>query len=219
MKICFVHPDLGIGGAERLVVDAAAGLVRRNHDVVIYTSYHNKEHCFEETRDGTLDVRILGSSIFPSSMLGNRFRALLAYLRNLHLAATLWAKQEEFDVIVVDQISTSIPILRQLGKVLFYCHFPDKLLTKRETLLKSFYRLPIDLAEEWTTGKCFKSCLLMLLGQAEKIVVNSKFTLGVFENSFPSIKVKPDVLYPAIFTQSYDRPEDENDPSVGALHR
>ncbi|KAJ9072062.1 Alpha-1,3-mannosyltransferase-like protein [Entomophthora muscae] len=205
MNICFVHPDLGIGGAERLVVDAAAGLVRKNHNVVIYTSYHNKDHCFEETRDGTLEVRVLGNDLFPSSLFGNRFRALCAYLRNLHLAAILWANQEEFDVIIVDQISTSIPILRQLGKVLFYCHFPDKLLTQRETFLKSLYRWPIDLVEEWTTG------------QAEKIVVNSKFTLGVFEKSFPSIKVTPDVLYPSIHTQSYDRPEDANHPSVDAL--
>jgi hypothetical protein len=28
MKVGMLHPDLGIGGAERLVVDAALGLVR-----------------------------------------------------------------------------------------------------------------------------------------------------------------------------------------------
>jgi alpha-1,3/alpha-1,6-mannosyltransferase len=26
MRVAFLHPDLGLGGAERLVVDAAAGL-------------------------------------------------------------------------------------------------------------------------------------------------------------------------------------------------
>jgi hypothetical protein len=28
LRIAFLHPDLGLGGAERLVVDAAAGLAR-----------------------------------------------------------------------------------------------------------------------------------------------------------------------------------------------
>ena len=33
MRVAFVHPDLGIGGAERLVVDAAVALRRRQHQV------------------------------------------------------------------------------------------------------------------------------------------------------------------------------------------
>lgn len=50
----FVHPDLGIGGAERLVVDAAVGLQDQGkHLVTMFTSHHDRTHCFEETRDGT----------------------------------------------------------------------------------------------------------------------------------------------------------------------
>lgn len=51
--VVFFHPDLGIGGAERLVVDAAVGLQNRGHKVVIFTSHCDKSHCFEEARDGT----------------------------------------------------------------------------------------------------------------------------------------------------------------------
>jgi len=40
------------GGAERLVVDAALGLQVRGHLVDIYTSHHDPNHCFDETRDG-----------------------------------------------------------------------------------------------------------------------------------------------------------------------
>jgi len=40
------------GGAERLVVDAALGLQKLGHSVDIYTSHHDPNHCFEETRDG-----------------------------------------------------------------------------------------------------------------------------------------------------------------------
>lgn len=40
------------GGAERLVVDAALGLQELGHSVDLYTSYHDPQHCFDETRDG-----------------------------------------------------------------------------------------------------------------------------------------------------------------------
>lgn len=36
MKIAFLHPDLGIGGAERLVVDAAVALQQQGHEVSMY---------------------------------------------------------------------------------------------------------------------------------------------------------------------------------------
>lgn len=50
--IVFFHPDLGIGGAERLVVDAAVGLQNLGHKVIIFTSYCDPGHCFDEARDG-----------------------------------------------------------------------------------------------------------------------------------------------------------------------
>lgn len=50
--IAFLHPDLGIGGAEKLVVDAAVGLQNRGYKVTIFTSHRDPSHCFEEARDG-----------------------------------------------------------------------------------------------------------------------------------------------------------------------
>lgn len=39
------------------------------------------------------------------------------------------------------------------SQVLFYCHYPDKLLcTERRSLLKRLYRAPLDWLEEATTG-------------------------------------------------------------------
>jgi len=58
--VVFLHPDLGIGGAERLVVDAAVGLQKRGHRVVIYTSHCDPAHCFEEARDGKLPAQPKG---------------------------------------------------------------------------------------------------------------------------------------------------------------
>lgn len=50
--VVFLHPDLGIGGAERLVIDAAVGLQNRGYKVVIFTSHCDPQHCFDEARDG-----------------------------------------------------------------------------------------------------------------------------------------------------------------------
>lgn len=52
--IVFFHPDLGIGGAERLVIDAAVGLQNRGHKVTVFTSHCDPRHCFDEARDGKL---------------------------------------------------------------------------------------------------------------------------------------------------------------------
>ncbi|KAG0694639.1 hypothetical protein DFH29DRAFT_1006158 [Suillus ampliporus] len=52
LRIAFIRPHLGIGArAERLVVDAALGLQSLGHSVDIYTSHHDPNHCFDETRD------------------------------------------------------------------------------------------------------------------------------------------------------------------------
>lgn len=45
----FIHPDLGIGGAERLILDAATELQRCGHKVHLYTAYHDLARCFEDT--------------------------------------------------------------------------------------------------------------------------------------------------------------------------
>lgn len=84
LRIGFIHPDLGIGklprhavtvvseadlgtgGAERLVVDAAVALKERGHEVVIFTSRHDPKRCFEETRDGE-DALALPTSPAPST--------------------------------------------------------------------------------------------------------------------------------------------------------
>lgn len=57
-RIVFFHPDLGIGGAERLIIDAAVGLQELGHKVIIFTSHCDPQHCFEEARNGTCTKRM-----------------------------------------------------------------------------------------------------------------------------------------------------------------
>ncbi|KAF9431632.1 Alpha-1,3-mannosyltransferase-like protein [Entomortierella beljakovae] len=198
-------------GAERLVVDAAVGLQGLGHNVVMYTSHHDPKHCFEETRDGTLTVRVGGNTIVPRTIRG-RFYIVCAIFRNLHLAMNMLRinydapNKEKLDIIIVDQLSVSIPLLRLTGaKIFFYCHFPDKLLTKRESLLKKIYRVPVDFIEESTTA------------MADTIVVNSKFTSNIFKESFKMIRKVPDVLYPSIQFDKFDRVIDRSSPEIKVL--
>jgi alpha-1,3/alpha-1,6-mannosyltransferase len=125
---------------------------------------------------------------------------IFSILRNLLLTVLLWLSQVlpppagvlnplaplgKFDVFFVDQQSVSVPLLRLLTgtPVVFYCHFPDKLLSggwdiseapggasgqqgaveirrqgKGASLLKRMYRWPIDKLEEVTTGELEHPC-------------------------------------------------------------
>lgn len=197
MRLLFLHPDLGIGGAERLVVDAALALQNRGHSVSFLTNHHDPTHCFEETRNGTLRVRVVGDWL-PRSFFG-RFYAFCAYFRMVYAAfyvALFQSKEEPIDVIFCDLISLGIPILqfaKHSPKILFYCHFPDQLLTKPGGFFKSLYRMPLNYLEEKTTGS------------ADGVLVNSKFTSRVFSETFKTLNVTPDVLYPSLVTKSFDR--------------
>ena len=61
LQVVVIHPDLGIGGAERLICDAALALKEHRHLVRIVTAHHDPSHAFRETTDGTLGVFICPS--------------------------------------------------------------------------------------------------------------------------------------------------------------
>ncbi|KAH7089224.1 mannosyltransferase [Paraphoma chrysanthemicola] len=200
----FLHPDLGIGGAERLVIDAAVALQRRGHRVTIFTSHCDPQHCFDEARDGTLDVRVRGNTLVPPTLLG-RFAILCAILRQVHLILHIALFSDELRRLAptsffVDQLSAGVPLLRLLqprARVIFYCHFPDKLLAKKGGWLKTLYRAPFDALESWSTG-----C-------SDSIVVNSNFTRSVFADAFPGLKHRnPAVVYPCVDTSVSNVPTD-----------
>lgn len=187
-----LHPDLGIGGAERLILDAALALKQLGYQITIFTSHHDQNHCFEETKNGELSVTTAGEWI-PRSTFG-RFKAFWAYLRMIYLSLYVIFNYK-YDLVICDQISAGIPFFRLFKqKCLFYCHFPDLLLTDRKTLLKSIYRYPIDSFEEWTTGL------------ASTVLVNSLFTAEKFYKTFKSLNnVTVKVLYPTIKFDIFDK--------------
>lgn len=195
VKILFLHPDLGIGGAERLVIDAALAFKKKGHDVSFYTNHHDPTHCFAETRDGTFPVTVVGDWI-PRSIIG-RFKAACAYVRMVYAAVYMaWyiIPAEEPTLIFTDLISLSIPFLKLARgpfRIVFYCHHPDKLLTTEGGFLKKLYRAPLNWLEEFTTAR------------ADKVLVNSKYTARVYQDAFQKIRDVPDICYPSINTEFF----------------
>ncbi|KAI1343869.1 hypothetical protein F5Y15DRAFT_180592 [Xylariaceae sp. FL0016] len=208
--IVFLHPDLGIGGAERLVVDAAVGLQNRGHKVVVFTSHCDPTHCFDEARDGTLDVRVRGNTIVPPSIL-SRFSILCAILRQVHLILQIYMTSELQSILpdayFVDQLSAGLPLLQFLhpeGRIFFYCHFPDLLLAQgRQKWWKRIYRVPFDTWEQWS------------MGFADTIAVNSNFTKGVVAKTWPGLAKSKDLqtVYPCVDTRIKGKGGlDDNEP-------
>ena len=198
IRVVFLHPDLGIGGAERLVVDAGLALKSRGHDVTFVTAHHDNNHCFPETKQNCPrpELKVITAGDFLPRSLFGRCYAVCAYLR-MFVAALYLVLFSGLDpqVVICDQISFAVPWVKYLSKarVVFYCHFPDQLLTQRDTMLKSLYRRPIDYVEEKTTG------------MADTLLVNSKFTAAIFRHTFKTLSVEPEVLYPSLNTDNFDR--------------
>ncbi|KAL8931038.1 MAG: hypothetical protein Q9208_000140 [Pyrenodesmia sp. 3 TL-2023] len=212
-NIMFLHPDLGIGGAERLILDAALSLQSLGHRITIYTSHRDPTHCFDEARDGTLDVRVRGNTLIPATLpfSGGRGKILCAVLRQLHLLLQITILGElgrlEPDVFFVDQLAAGVPVLRwwcggrgrrregggKGPRVLFYCHFPDLLLVKgRRRWWVRGWRLGFDWLEGWGM-RC-----------ADRVVVNSRFTKGVVEGVWPDLgagRRGVGVVYPCVDTK------------------
>jgi alpha-1,3/alpha-1,6-mannosyltransferase len=135
------------------------------------------------------------------AFIGGSLSILFAILRQIVLVVSTVVLSSELrqlapDVLIVDQLSACIPLFRLLyprAKILFYGHFPDRLLAKPETgarkYLKQAYRMPFDFIEDWSTA-----C-------SESIVVNSKFTRSVFKQTFPRLRTRElKVVYPCVDT-------------------
>lgn len=194
MHVVIIHPDLGLGGAERLVVDFALALREEGHEVTVLCAHHDPSRCFEDTLEAANKratwVCVRGGWL-PRSILG-MFHAPCAWLRCAHLALCAGSMSPRPDVALVDQVPAALPMLRRLlpeCRRVFYCHFPDKLLAPRGGALRRVYRLPLDRLEEES------------LRSADRVLANSAYTRAIMERSFAQHRIdcaRVDVLYPAV---------------------
>lgn len=199
-NIAIIHPDLGIGGAERLIVDVGLGLQELHHKVTVYTSHCDKSHAFEEVANGTLDVVVYGDFL-PRNIFG-KFTIFCATIRQIYLVLKLlFLTKSSYDFYVIDSLAACLPIIwiyniffksrKQFSKILFYCHFPDQKLAQKGGIVKKLYRILFDSYEEF----CFFF--------AKKVYVNSNFTKSIFLETFKVLQklpfyTDPRVVYPCI---------------------
>lgn len=186
LHIGVVHPSLGLGGAERVAVDSACVLQDLGHRVTIFTADFDPARSFPEARDGRLRIHVHGQSL--PAQIGGRLRAPCNIVRTSVAALAALRSQPPVDVVLCSLLSYIVPLLH-LGRpaVVYYCHFPDLLLTPPRYPLYQLYRTPLDRIEEWATGK------------ADQVLVNSRFSGEVFRETFTSLRhVTPQVLYPGV---------------------
>ncbi|KAJ8935968.1 hypothetical protein NQ314_012549 [Rhamnusium bicolor] len=194
LKVAFIHPDLGIGGAERLVLDVASALSDEGHKVKFITNHFDKTHAFDELKNGEYPVEVYGDWL-PRSVFG-KFHALCAYMRMIYLSIVyilFFRNKDKPDLYFIDLIPIAIPLLKLANEnVIYYCHHPDLLASTPGGKLKKIYRTPIDWLEQKATGK------------ADVILVNSEYTASVFRKTFPQITKPIHILYPTI-ASSYQK--------------
>lgn len=112
----------------------------------------------------------------------------------IYAASYLIFCQNQPEIVFCDLVSVCIPILRlRIPFIIFYCHYPDQLLSQPQGISKQLYRVPLNYLEEVTTG------------MAHKIFVNSIYTRNVFKETFKRLHVEPEVLYPSINTDFFDK--------------
>ena len=194
LRVGFLHPVLGIGGAERLVIDAAVELRARGHEVTVLTAEWTPDRAFPETRDGRVDVQVRGAFL-PATIAG-RLQAPCAIARQWWLAAA--AQVDAHDVLISDITPYALPWLRLLRaiprpgrpapRLVYYCHYPDQLLAPRRDGWYRAYRWPLDAVE----GPAMRV--------SDRVLVNSAFTaravarLGVTDT---------EVVYPGVPVETY----------------
>lgn len=227
LHIVFLHLDLGIGGAEQLIINLALASLP-NNKVSIFTTHCNQNHCFQEVskdsdNPGPLAkyVHIVGQFL-PLNILG-KLTALCSTIRMIYLSIVAKWMFPDADVFVLDVLPTPIPFLtcgiRSVKSVIYYCHFPDKLLTRSsvngdivtrsnvpkkrfQDFIRGVYRSVMDRLEEWT------------MSYADLICVNSNFTKEEVLRVFPGFGDKIStsskylrVLYPAIDLSKFIEPD------------
>ena len=97
------------GGVERLIVDAAIELASHGHNVHIFIA-HDKNQCFEETWVGIFFVTVYGD--FLPRYIFYYLHVVCAYLRCVIVAICMLFMWSSFDVILVDQVSVVILLLK-----------------------------------------------------------------------------------------------------------
>lgn len=189
MKVAWLHPDLGIGGAERFVVNACIQ-ISKTHNCSVFVNHFDASRCFVDVNQ--LKVLCFFSWV-PRHFFG-KFHAFLAYFKMCLLAVICCVFYSDVDIFIVDQVSAPIELLKYLsGKpVVFYCHYPDAYLSEKDGTYRRFL-------------KCWE---LRAMSKATKIFANSEFTRNAMSSAFKEIGLSMEhveIMYPYFHFESFER--------------
>lgn len=202
LKVVFLHPDLGLGGAERLVVDACNGLIGyQKHcrcEVVLVTTHHEPKRAFTETVNGTIPVVVWGDWL-PRSICG-RCVVFCTILRMLWAAFRITMSLSDTDVIFVDQVPAALMLLKKVAPHIprfFYCHFPDQLCDGRRNEKGEYVKPPIAPVKAYRDF--FDAMERQSMDGASAVFSNSQFSRETTLRVFPALKLPVEnVLYPPV---------------------
>jgi alpha-1,3/alpha-1,6-mannosyltransferase len=177
-NIAFLRPCLGIGGSERLAIDAAMALQGRGCRVRFFVPGPLSGPQFDEVAHEAVPIDVV-RTWWPAH-IGGRVRAPLAVMRTLAASRELGHGENGPDLVFCDVVAHVVPFVKRWVRrpVLFYCHFPDALLTpegSRDSPVYGLYRSPLDRLE--AKG----------LAAADRLVVNSAFTASMLREAFPEL--------------------------------
>lgn len=186
-NIAVFHTKMIIGGGERLLIDMTKALQAEGHKVTIYVNEHNKQKCFEETLDGTCDVREVKSR-FPESIFGHLSHVCFIIRFLIIVLRVLWTTRVKYDLVIVDEHPFVLPFIRLFRKkTIYYMHYPVKLVAETQRGGSKVIFWFLGLLEE----------LSLLFASA--VFVNSNFIQRLYRGYFPvatRLGKVPTVLYP-----------------------
>jgi len=205
----FLRPRMGIGGSERLVTDAAVALKRRGHDVTLFVPDRANVDQFPELAEYGIPFDTHGA-LLPAD-LGGRLRTPMAVARAGYASWHMCRRPDHPHVIFSDVVPHVIPFVKRLTRapVLYFCHFPDLLLTpegSRKALWYRAYRRPIDGLEERGVSA------------ADVLLTNSRFTARIVHETFSTVRAETiKVLYPGVAVSASTPAPVPNDGSIRIL--
>jgi len=190
LRIAFLRSRLGIGGAERMVLDAAHELIGKGHDVAFHVPARRGGPEFDDI-PAAMPFRRNGAWL-PEHIAG-RLQLPCAIARELVAARALAATRPAYDVVICDGLAHVLPWLkrRTSARVLYFGHFRDVRVTQPHEGWYAWYRGPLD---RWESRG---------LAAADRILVNSRFTASLFRDAFPQLASAPlVVLHPGVTAPS-----------------
>jgi alpha-1,3/alpha-1,6-mannosyltransferase len=160
----------------------------------------------ERTRAKNGDLWVASAGDWLPRHIFWKCHALCATVRMMYLTVwLLFFSEINPEVVICDQVSAPLPLLRKFcsAKLVFYCHYPDKLLSAEGGVLKKLYRIPLDFVEEYS------------ISFADLVFVNSHFTGEVFRKNFPKLQeLSPRILHPSLNIEYFDRRFQEADALI-----